>query len=89
MTQKLFRMLLISLIWIATACDALLPPANTNTGNNNAPTQAAEVTSVEPADVLQNFISAWNNEDFEAMYRLFLFPIFLFIFAFLIYTFQI
>jgi len=70
MIQKRFLILLLNLIWITSACEALVPLANGSTGNNNVPTVVAEVTSAQPADVLQDFINAWNDEDFEAMYRL-------------------
>lgn len=70
MNKRLLSILLLILVWIATACDTLLAPPNTSTGDNTVPATAAAVTSAEPADVLRDFISAWSDQDYEAMYRL-------------------
>ena len=51
------------------ACDSILlqdvSPAVPDT-----PIPPVQSTSAEPAEVLDQFISAWRNEDFEAMYEL-------------------
>ena len=61
-------LLLISLLTLA-ACDSVLLERH-NIATATAPAPVSQVTSREPADVLQDFINAWSGEDYETMYRL-------------------
>lgn len=68
MTRRLFALLLLMLS-ITTACDSVLS-AESSSSENTEPIAVTQVTSAEPNDVLNDFINAWNTEDYEAMYRL-------------------
>jgi penicillin-binding protein 2 len=69
MNKQVFAILLLLLISTVSACDTLSPQAGTS-ADNGAPVAVTQVTSVEPADVMQEFITAWSDEDYETMYRL-------------------
>ena len=61
-------LLLLNFI-ILTACGALAPNQGASRPADTPPA-ATQITSAEPADVLQSFINAWNIEDYDSMYRL-------------------
>ncbi len=64
-------LLLLSLLGfiMLTACDAVrLNPLAARLPETPPP--ATQITSAEPADVLREFIAAWNREDYDGMYRL-------------------
>ena len=61
-------LLFISLLTLA-ACDSVLLERD-NIATITLPAPVSQVTSREPADVLQDFINAWSGEDYETMYRL-------------------
>ena len=69
MTIRPLPVLLLISLFILNACDSVL----LERGSVATPTSAAVVgqaTSAEPADVLRDFIDAWNREDYDTMYRL-------------------
>ena len=63
------QLILVVLLLALGACESALlheipaPAADT-------PAPVVRSTSDDPAEVLQAFISAWNSENFEAMYEL-------------------
>lgn len=67
MPKRFLPILLLSLLWIVTACESILPQGGVS---NDQPIQVTQVTSVQPADVLQDYMNAWNDENYDAMYRL-------------------
>ena len=68
MTNAPQPFLLLLIVIILTACGALrLNPSAAQPPNTPA---ATPITSAEPADVLREFVNAWNIEDYDGMYRL-------------------
>ena len=66
------RWLLIPLVCSALtlcACSSLPQPRDSLPTDTPAPA-SNPVSRAEPADVLREFVRAWNSEDFEAMHRL-------------------
>ena len=69
MTIRPLPVLLLISLFILNACDSIL----LERGSVATPTSAvvvSQATSAEPADVLRDFIDAWNREDYDTMYRL-------------------
>ena len=61
--------ILLLVFWSLSACESALlresraPAAAT-------PVPVAQTTSADPAEVLREFVTAWNRQDFEAMHGL-------------------
>ena len=67
--SRLAQALLLTALFALSACQsALLQEGVTRAAPTPAP--QVEATSGEPADVLAAFIAAWDDVDYEAMYRL-------------------
>ena len=69
MTRQLLPIYLLIALLLTTACESVLVP-NAPANTNSEPIRVTQVTSVQPGDVLRDFITAWNTEDYETMYRL-------------------
>lgn len=70
MKIRLFTILLIAMtLLLASACQSLLTGSAQN-AEEETPVRVTEVTSAQPADVLRDFMVAWDTEDYESMYRL-------------------
>ena len=63
-----FLIILLSLLILGACESALLRDSPAPIADTPVPVLRS--TSDDPAEVLQAFMSAWNNEDFEAMYEL-------------------
>ncbi len=68
MTQRLLPIYLLLLLFVMTACDSALTAGAP--ANSSEPIAVTQVTSAQPADVLRDFIVAWDAEDYDTMYRL-------------------
>ncbi|MDE2859521.1 MAG: penicillin-binding transpeptidase domain-containing protein [Chloroflexota bacterium] len=69
MTIKPTLCLLLIGLFALGACDSILLERNSIL-TATAPPAVLETSSVDPADVLREFIDGWNDEDYESMYRL-------------------
>jgi len=69
MTIKPLLCLLLIGLFALGACDSILLERNSIL-TATAPPAVLETSSVDPADVLREFIDGWNDEDYESMYRL-------------------
>jgi penicillin-binding protein 2 len=69
MTQKRLLIHLLLALVLTSACDTLLNAGSPN-ADSGEPIEVTQVTSVEPADVLRDFITAWSTEDYDTMYSL-------------------
>lgn len=67
-TRPLLCLLLICLCTLG-ACDSILLERNSIL-TATAPPAVLETSSADPEDALREFIDAWNDEDYESMYRL-------------------
>ena len=68
-TSRILQVLLFVVLFTLSACEsALLRESVTTVPPTPAP--QIETTSAEPAEVLLDFIRAWNDGDYEAMYGL-------------------
>ena len=71
MIKQRLLILLFAILWTTTACESVLNPSSGNTSANGEEiTAVPQISGAEPSEVLQGFIDAWNNEDFQTMYRL-------------------
>lgn len=66
--RSLFLMLIVSAMILCGCESALLQDSQAPAAATLVP--AAQTTSSDPAEVLQEFITAWNSQNFEAMYGL-------------------
>lgn len=69
MHHKVLAFLIGISLALMTACDSVLLPGDSIV-TVTPPAPVSQVTSLEPADVLEDFVAAWSGEDYEAMYRL-------------------
>lgn len=69
MTARPLLCLLLMSLFALGACDSILIEGN-STVTATAPPAVIETSSADPEDVLREFIDAWNEEDYESMYRL-------------------
>lgn len=67
MTKQPVIFLFLIILMITAACDSLL--AAGSPANEVAPI-VTQVTSAQPVDVVRDFVAAWSDENYEAMYRL-------------------
>ena len=66
--KPLHLILFLSIILLGSCESALLQESTIPIPDTPAP--IAQTTSEDPAEVLQEFVTAWDKQDFEAMYRL-------------------
>ena len=66
-TARPLRLLLLAAVLLLSACESALLQQRSAA---DTPVPQVQTTSADPAAVLDDFMRAWQEEDFEAMYRL-------------------